>query len=153
MLPAFILRFVQSAISSNILLNLVEGLIKISFFLLYILGISLMKDIQRVFQYHGAEHKVINCYESGDQLTIENIKKHSRIHARCGTNFLLIVLFTSVFIFSFFGRPPFLQRILIHIAILPIVAGVSYEIIKQAGKENCHPILNSLRYLEKVFNI
>ncbi len=92
-----------------------------------------MKDIQRVFQYHGAEHKVINCYESGDQLTIENIKKHSRIHARCGTNFLLIVLFTSVFIFSFFGRPPFLQRILIHIAILPIVAGVSYEIIKQAG--------------------
>lgn len=139
-LPAFILRFVQSAISSNILLNLVEGLIKISFFLLYILGISLMKDIQRVFQYHGAEHKVINCYESGDRLTIENIKKHSRIHARCGTNFLLIVLFTSVFIFSFFGRPPFLQRILIHIAILPIVAGVSYEIIKQAGKENCHPI-------------
>lgn len=139
-LPAFLLRFVQSHISSNILLNLVEGLIKVSFFILYILGISWMEDIKRVFAYHGAEHKAINCYEAGDELTVQNVAKHSRVHARCGTNFLLIVLFTSVFVFSFFGRPPFFQRILIHLAIMPLVAGLSYELIKKAGQENCHPI-------------
>ena len=104
-LPAFIIRFIQGMISSNILLNLTEGLIKITFFVLYIIGISWMEDIQRVFQYHGAEHKSINCYEAGKELTVENVAKHSRIHARCGTNFLLIVLFTSVFIFSFLVVP------------------------------------------------
>lgn len=139
-LPAFIIRFIQGMISSNILLNLTEGLIKITFFVLYIIGISWMEDIQRVFQYHGAEHKSINCYEAGKELTVENVAEHSRIHARCGTNFLLIVLFTSVFIFSFFGRPPFLQRILIHLAIMPLVAGVSYEIIRKAGQNDSHPV-------------
>ena len=143
-LPAFLLRFVQSYISSNILLNLVEGLIKISFFVLYIAGISWMEDIKRVFAYHGAEHKTINCYEAGQELTVENVAKHSRVHARCGTNFLLIVLFTSVFVFSFFGRPPFLQRILIHLAIMPLVAGVSYELIRKAGQKDCHPIFRLL---------
>lgn len=139
-LPAFIIRFIQGMISSNILLNLTEGLIKITFFVLYIIGISWMEDIQRVFQYHGAEHKSINCYEAGEELTVENVAKHSRIHARCGTNFLLIVLFTSVFIFSFFGRPPFLQRVLIHLAIMPLVAGVSYELIRKAGQADSHRI-------------
>lgn len=143
-LPAFLLRFVQSYISSNILLNLVEGLIKISFFVLYIAGISWMEDIKRVFAYHGAEHKTINCYEAGQELTVKNVAKHSRVHARCGTNFLLIVLFTSVFVFSFFGRPPFLQRILIHLAIMPLVAGLAYELIRKAGQENCHPIFRWL---------
>lgn len=143
-LPAFLLRFVQSHISSNILLNLVEGLIKVSFFVLYIAGISLLKDIQRVFAYHGAEHKTINCYEAGQELTVENVARHSRVHARCGTNFLLIVLFTSVFVFSFFGRPPFVQRILIHLAIMPLVAGLSYELIRKAGQEDCHPIFRWL---------
>ncbi len=138
--PAFLLRFVQSYITSNVLLNLVEGLIKVSIFTLYILGISWMDDIKRVFAYHGAEHKSINCYEAGDELTVENVKKHSRVHARCGTNFLLIVLFTSVFVFSFFGRPPFFQRILIHLAIMPLVAGLSYELIRKAGQKDCHPI-------------
>ncbi len=143
-LPAFLLRFVQSYISSNILLNLVEGLIKTSLFVLYIVAIAQMEDIKRVFAYHGAEHKSINCYESGDELTVENVAKHSRIHARCGTNFMLIVLFTSVFVFSFFGRPPFLQRILIHLAIMPIVAGLSYELIRKAGQEDCHPVFKWL---------
>lgn len=143
-LPAFLLRFVQSYISSNILLNLVEGLIKTSFFILYIVGISWMEDIKRVFAYHGAEHKTINCYEAGQELTVENVAKHSRVHARCGTNFLLIVLFTSVFVFSFFGRPPFLQRILIHLAIMPLVAGISYELIRKAGQKDCHPVFRWL---------
>ena len=144
MLPAFIIRFVQGAISNNILLNAIEGLIKITLFIGYIAGISLMKDIQRVFQYHGAEHRTINCYEAGDPLTVENVQKHSSIHARCGTNFLLITLFMSIFVFSFFGRPPFLQRVLTHIAILPIVAGLSYEVIRQAGKECPHPLFKVL---------
>lgn len=139
-LPAFVIRQIQSGIHSNFLLNLIEGSIKTTFFVLYIAGISWMKDIQRVFQYHGAEHKSINCYESGQDLTVENVALASRIHARCGTNFLLIVLFTSVFVFSFFGRPPFFQRILTHLALMPLVAGLSYEVIRQAGKSNCHPI-------------
>ncbi len=139
-LPAFLLRFVQSHISSNIAVNLIEGVIKVSIFVIYILAISWMDDIKRVFAYHGAEHKTINCYEAGDELTPENVAKHSRVHARCGTNFLLIVLFTSVFVFSFFGRPPFIQRILIHLAIMPVVAGLSYELIRKAGQKDCHPI-------------
>ncbi|HHY10391.1 MAG TPA: DUF1385 domain-containing protein [Firmicutes bacterium] len=143
-LPAYIIKLVQGAISSNVLLNLIEGLIKISFFLLYILGISWMDDIKRVFQYHGAEHKAINCYEAGEKLTCANVAKYSRIHARCGTNFLLIVLFTSIFVFSFFGRPPFLTRILIHLAIMPLVAGLAYELIRQAGRQAAHPIFKWL---------
>lgn len=101
-----------------------------------------MKDIQRVFQYHGAEHCTINCYEAGEELVVENVQKYSTIHARCGTNFLLITFFTSVFIFTFFGRPPFLLRVLIHVAILPIVAGLSYEIIRKAGQDNPHPFFS-----------
>ncbi|HHY15405.1 MAG TPA: DUF1385 domain-containing protein, partial [Firmicutes bacterium] len=143
-LPAYLLRFVQVYISSNVLLNLVEGLIKISFFTAYIAAIAWMDDIKRVFAYHGAEHKTINCYESGQELTVDNVTGHSRIHARCGTNFLLVVLFTSVFVFSFFGRPPFLQRILIHLAIMPLVAGLSYELIRKAGQEDCHPVFRWL---------
>src|SRR5699024_5441211 len=107
-------------------------------------GISWMDDIKRVFAYHGAEHKTINCYEAGEELTVQNVAKHSRIHARCGTNFLLIVLVTSIFVFSFFGRPPFIQRILIHLAIMPLVAGLSYELIRKAGQDNCHPVFKFL---------
>ena len=143
MLPAFIVRLVESAISNNILLNAVEGLVKITLFVGYIAGISLMKDIQRVFQYHGAEHRTINCYEAGDPLTVENVQKHSSIHARCGTNFLLITLFTSIFVFSFLADR-ILLRVLTHIAILPIVAGLSYEVIRQAGK-NSH-----IQYLKQL---
>ncbi|HHT74264.1 MAG TPA: DUF1385 domain-containing protein [Firmicutes bacterium] len=143
-LPAFLIRLIQPYITSNIVLNLVEGLIKVSFFVAYIIAISWMKDIQRVFQYHGAEHKSINCYEAGCELTVGEVRRHSRIHARCGTNFMLIVLFTSVIVFSFFGRPPLLQRILIHLAIMPLVAGLSYEVIRQAGKDDCHPVFKWL---------
>ncbi len=133
-LPAYVVRLVQAHISSNVLLNIVEGLIKIGFFLLYILGISAMEDIRRVFEYHGAEHKAINCYEAGEPLTVENVAKYTTVHRRCGTNFLLIVFFTSIFLFSFFGRPPFLQRVLLHIALLPAVAGIAYELIRLAGR-------------------
>ncbi len=135
-LPAYVLRFVQAGIKSNVLLNIVEGLIKIGFFLLYIIGISFMEDIRRVFEYHGAEHKTINCYEAGEPLMVENVARYTTVHRRCGTNFMLIVFFTSVFVFSFFGRPPFLQRVLLHLALLPLVAGLSYELVRLAGRPN-----------------
>ncbi len=135
-LPAYMVRLVPAHISSNVLLNIVEGLIKITFFLLYILGISAMEDIRRVFEYHGAEHKAINCYEAGEPLTVENVARYTTVHRRCGTNFLLIVFFTSIFVFSFFGRPPFVQRVLLHIALLPVVAGIAYELIRLAGRPN-----------------
>ncbi len=135
-LPAYVVRLVQAGIKSNVLLNIVEGLIKIGFFLLYVIGISFMQDIRRVFEYHGAEHKTINCYEAGEPLNVENVAKYTTVHGRCGTNFMLIVFFTSVFVFSFFGRPPFVQRVLLHLALLPLVAGLSYELIRLAGRPN-----------------
>ncbi len=135
-LPAFIINFVERYIQSNVLLNFVEGGLKITFFIGYIAAISFMKDIRRVFQYHGAEHKAINCYEAGDPLTVENVKAHSLIHRRCGTSFIIFVLLVSIFIFSFFGRPPFLQRVGLHLLLLPVVAGISYEIIRLAGRKN-----------------
>ena len=102
----------------------------------YIVIISQNSDIKRVFQYHGAEHKSIHCYESGLELTIENAKKFTTLHPRCGTNFLFIVMFTSIILFSFFGWPNPLVRVIMRILFIPIVAGISYEIIKFLGKYN-----------------
>lgn len=140
-LPALVIRFLQSSIDSNVVLNLVEGAVKVGFFLAYIIAISGLRDIRRVFEYHGAEHKTIHCYEAGQELTVANVRRFSTLHPRCGTNFILLVLLTSVFVFSFFGRPPFLQRILIHLGLLPVVAGLSYEIIKLAGKHKLVQVL------------
>lgn len=134
-LPAFILRYFHAHVASNVLLNAIEGGLKMSLFIAYIGAISFMKDIRRVFQYHGAEHKAINCYEAGDALTVENVRAHSLIHRRCGTSFIIFVLMISIFVFSFFGRPPFVQRVLLHLALLPVVAGISYEIIRLAGRK------------------
>lgn len=144
--PAFVIRQVQHFISSNMLLNLVEGLIKISFFLLYVLAISFMKDIRRVFEYHGAEHKTINAYEAGEELTVENVKKYTRFHKRCGTSFLVIVLIVNTVVFSFFGRPPFLLRVLYHLLLMPVVAGISYEVIRRAGRPNAPWLIRVLSY-------
>lgn len=135
-LPAFVIRLVQAYISSDILLNLTEGLIKITFFLGYVVIISFMPDIRRVFEYHGAEHKSINCYEAGKELTVENIRSHSRLHRRCGTSFIVIVLIVSILVFSFFGRPQYLQRVLLHLALMPLVAGIAYEFIRLAGRKD-----------------
>lgn len=140
-LPATAIKFIQQYIGSDLVLNFIEGVIKVTVFLLYIIGISHLNDINRVFQYHGAEHKVIYNYEADLPLSIDNAQQYSTLHPRCGTNFLLIVMVTSVLLFSFFGRPSLINRILIHIALLPVVAGLSYEIIKLAGKENANPII------------
>ena len=97
-----------------------------------------MKDIQRVFQYHGAEHKTIACFEAGEALTVENAMKHTRFHKRCGTSFLLIVMLVSIFVFAFLGWPSLIERIVSRIVLLPVVAGISYEIIRfSANSDNC----------------
>ena len=117
-----------------VFLNLMEGCLRLVIFLLYIWGISRMKDIRRVFQYHGAEHKTIFCYEAGLPLTVENVQKFPRLHPRCGTNFLLIVMLVSIFVFAFLGWPSLWERIASRILLLPVVAGISYEIIRLAGR-------------------
>ena len=117
-----------------IVFNLIEGGIRLLVFLLYIWGISFMGGIRRVFQYHGAEHKTIHCYEAGEALTVENVQKFPRLHPRCGTNFLLIVMVVAIVFHVFFGWPDLWLRILSRLAVLPVVAGVSYEIIRFAGR-------------------
>ena len=117
-----------------VFLNLMEGVLRLAIFLAYIWGISRMKDIRRVFQYHGAEHKTIHCYEAGRPLTVENVQSFSRLHPRCGTNFLLIVMLVSIFVFAFLGWPSLAERIASRIVLLPVVAGISYELIRFAGR-------------------
>ena len=117
-----------------IVFNLIEGGIRLAVFLLYIWGISWMGGIRRIFQYHGAEHKTIHCYEAGEALTVENVQKFPRLHPRCGTNFLLIVMVIAIVFHVFFGWPDLWLRILSRLAVLPVVAGVSYEIIRFAGR-------------------
>lgn len=133
-LPTFLIRFAKSSTGNPVMLNFIEGLLRIGIFLIYLVLISRMKDIQRVFQYHGAEHKTIHCYEHGEELTVENAVKYTTLHPRCGTSFLLIVLVVSILVFSFFGWPNLLVRIVWRILLMPLVAGISYEIIKWAGR-------------------
>ena len=119
-------------------LNLMEGFLRLFIFMAYIFAISRMKDIQRVFQYHGAEHKTIACFEAGEALTVENVARHTRLHKRCGTSFLLIVMLVSIFVFAFLGWPDLAERIASRIVLLPVVAGISYEIIRfSANSDNC----------------
>ena len=121
-----------------VFLNLMEGFLRLFIFMAYIFAISRMKDIQRVFQYHGAEHKTIACFEAGEALTVENVARHTRLHKRCGTSFLLIVMLVSMFVFAFLGWPDLAERIASRIILLPVVAGISYEIIRfSANSDNC----------------
>lgn len=136
LLPTVVGGVFSKLIDNDFLLNLVEGIIRIAILFAYIVLISKSKDIERVFQYHGAEHKSIHCYESGEELTVENTRKFTRLHPRCGTNFLFIVMFTSIILFSFFGWPNPILRVVMRIICIPIVAGISYEIIRFLGKYN-----------------
>lgn len=119
-----------------ILLNIIEGIIRVGIFLVYIYLIGKMEDINRVFEYHGAEHKTIFCYENEEELTPEKAKKFKRFHPRCGTNFLFLVMIVSIILFSLTGWHSLWQRILYRIILLPVVSGVTYEIIKWMGKSN-----------------
>ena len=133
-IPTFAAKYIHSSITDPRLLNLFEGGLRLTIFIVYILGISSLKDIQRVFQYHGAEHKTIHAYEAGVPLDVEHIKGYSRLHPRCGTNFLLIVMLVSIIMFAFLGWPDLFWRIMSRILLLPFVAGLSYEIIRFAGR-------------------
>ena len=113
---------------------IVEGLIRVSLFVAYLLVISLLPDLKRVFQYHAAEHKVINAYEAGEELVPEKVQRFSLIHPRCGTAFLLWVMVIAIFVFAFLGRPPLHWLIASRILLLPVIAGIAYELIRFAGK-------------------
>ena len=132
-LPTYATKFIQSVVSEPYLLNLFEGVLRLTIFFTYVGVISSLSDIRRVFQYHGAEHKTIYAYEAVIPLEIESIRKYSRLHPRCGTNFLLIVMVVSIFMFAFLGWPDLWLRILSRVVLLPLVAGISYEIIRFAG--------------------
>lgn len=134
--PTLLTRYVKALSATPLITHLVEGVLRLGIFLGYLVGISLMKDIQRVFQYHGAEHKVINAYEAGDELTVENVRRHSREHKRCGTSFLLYAVVISILIFSFINVESFWLRIIARLGVLPLVAGVAYEWIRIAGRSD-----------------
>lgn len=135
-IPTGAAKLVHVITADPVFLNLMEGCLRLVIFLLYIWGISRMKDIRRVFMYHGAEHKTIFCYEAGLPLTVANVQKFPRLHPRCGTNFLLIVMLVSIFVFAFLGWPSLSERIASRILLLPVVAGISYEIIRLAGRSD-----------------
>ena len=138
MLPHFLSSILSEFTSNTIILNTAEGIIKMLIFAVYILLISRMKDIRRVFEYHGAEHKSIACYEAGMELTVENAAKCPRLHPRCGTSFLLIVMIISIIFFALlpWEGTNFFLRLFYRLLLLPVVAGVSYELLKIAGKSN-----------------
>lgn len=132
-IPTWSMRFLHSVTNDPLVLNLSEGVLRMAIFLAYIGAISSMKDIQRVFQYHGAEHKTIYTYEAGLPLEVANVRPFSTLHPRCGTNFLMIVMLISMFVFTFLGWPSLLERIASRVLLMPVIAGVSYEIIRFAG--------------------
>ena len=133
-LPNLMATFFQSKIENHILLNLMEGVFRIFIFFLYLGLISKQKDIARVFQYHGAEHKSIACYEAGAPLTVDEVRKYSRLHPRCGTSFLFMVLVISVVVLSFFGWPSLLGRIIVRLLMFPVIAGIGFEVNRLIGK-------------------
>jgi len=145
-IPTLIGKSFSSFFANSVVYNFMEGLIRISFFLAYVLLISLLKDIKRLFQYHGAEHKTIQAYESGEELKPGNVKKYSRLHMRCGTSFLLIVMVVSILVFALLGKQTIMWRIVSRILLIPVIAGISYELIKIAGKFSKYKIVNIIFY-------
>lgn len=140
-IPTWSMRFLTGITQDHMALNLAEGVLRLAIFLAYIAAISSMNDIQRVFQYHGAEHKTIYTYEAGLPLKVENVRPFSTLHPRCGTNFLMIVMLISMFIFTFLGWPSLLERIASRIILMPVIAGVSYELIRYAGAHTDNPLV------------
>jgi uncharacterized protein YqhQ len=132
--PTLITHWVKGWAPGSAVVNIVEGVLRLGMFIGYMVGISVMKDIQRVYQYHGAEHKVINTLEAGAPLTVESARTFSREHKRCGTSFLLYVVVISIVLFSMFTFPNVIARILIRLALMPVVAGISYEFLRLMGR-------------------
>ena len=142
-LPYFLSSLMKPVVPSYHLRTVIEGFVRIGIFIIYILLISRMKDIQRTFMYHGAEHKCINCIEHGLPLTVENVRNSSRQHKRCGTSFLFFVLAISIILLLLIRVESPLMRVVVRIALLPVIAGVSYEVLKLAGNSD-NPFVNLL---------
>lgn len=136
LLPYALTDLFTKNVKNETLTALIEGVIRIIIFILYVLGISINKDIKRVYRYHGAEHKCINCIEHGKPLTVNNVMKSSRLHKRCGTSFLLLVILISVILFFFIRVDSRLLKIVIRILLIPVIAGIAYEILRIAGRYN-----------------
>ena len=133
-LPYFISVFFQSFIKSRFVITLLEGLVRICIFMAYVGGISFMSDIKRTYMYHGAEHKCINCIEQGLELNVENVRKSSKQHKRCGTSFLFLVVLISILFFMFINVESGILKLVIRLLLIPVIAGVSYEVIRIAGR-------------------
>ena len=145
LLPSFLANLLYKVTDSHILVNTCEGLLRLLIFLGYIILISQMKDIKRTFMYHGAEHKAINCLEAGNELTPENVLKATRFHRRCGTSFVFIVMIISILMFMFIRTDTIWLRLLSRLLLIPVVAGLSYEVIRYAGRHNnaCSRIMSA----------
>ncbi|MBR4670507.1 MAG: DUF1385 domain-containing protein [Butyrivibrio sp.] len=134
LLPYALSELLGKYVRNASLIAIIEGVLRIVIFILYILLISRMKDIKRLFMYHGAEHKCINCIEKGRPLTVKNVRRSSRLHKRCGSSFILFVMFVSIVLFFFIRVDSYLLRLALRILLIPVISGISYEIIKLAGR-------------------
>lgn len=135
-LPVFLMKLLDGLIRSDALMAILEGVLRLAIFLVYMLAISAMKDIRRLYGYHGAEHKCINCIESGRPLTVENVMRSSRFHKRCGSSFIVLILVISVILFFFIRVDSYGMRILVRIALIPVIAGISFEFLRYAGRHS-----------------
>ncbi|MBQ3795806.1 MAG: DUF1385 domain-containing protein [Butyrivibrio sp.] len=135
-LPYALSELLSKYIRNSSLIAIIEGALRIAIFILYILLISCMKDIRRLFKYHGAEHKCINCIEKGRPLTVKNVMRSSRLHRRCGSSFILFVMFVSIILFFFIRVDSYVLRILVRILLIPVISGISYELIRLAGRSD-----------------
>ncbi len=136
LLPFALSELMKSFITSRLIRTGIEGVIRVAIFLAYLWAIARMNDIKRTFMYHGAEHKTINCLENGEDLTVENIRKHSRLHKRCGTSFLLIVMIVSIIVFMFITVEQPALKLILRILLVPVIAGIAYEFIRLAGRSD-----------------
>ena len=135
-LPTTITGIINHFIPLGPFMAVVEGVLKLTIFFIYMWGITYLDDVKRLFQYHGAEHKTIACYEAGEELTVENVRKYSRLHPRCGTSFLFIVVIVSIVVFSFVPWTSTLARVALKLIFLPVVVGIAYEILKFTGRHD-----------------
>lgn len=145
-LPVVLANLTKSYVTSSGMQNILEGFIRVGVFVIYVVAISRMKEIKRVFQYHGAEHKVIHAYEHGEEMTVANAQKYQTLHPRCGTSFLFIVMVISIFVFAFVGVENFAWRMLSRVILLPVIAGISYELLKFSGKHSSNQLVAILSW-------
>jgi len=139
--PLFLTGLLQGYVGKGFWFWLVEGCVRVAIFLVYLVIVTQIKDLRRVFEYHGAEHMSIHALEHGEELTVANVEKYKTLHLRCGTSFLLVVLVVSVFVFAFVGRPAWYWLVLSRVVLIPLIAGISYEIIRFAGRHETNPVV------------